>query len=497
MSREYSYSRRLWRWLERFGFTDDPFAVYEADQERPYLHEFFVDRPYLHHILGDPTRPQAAFLMAGRGHGKTATREMVAYECKHAQLRRRALAVRYYDFGPLLEQIAGDLKQLSTRHYVRTIVRFVLKALADEVPPTYFDLLDEMERAMLGGYADTFADPISHLKLGRIVPDKPVGLDWEALSPIETLGTLAELITRLGQSAESRYQAIYVLVDRVDETAAGPEAAMALLKPLVSEGPLLEMANVAFKFFLPIQVGEQLRQTVNLRPDRLYIQTITWDEGALQKMVQQRLSYYSEGRTERLEELCTSGAKGSAMERLIRTCEGSPRTLLRLCRALIHRHVADADETSTLITHTELIDTLRDFGHQLEVEHTPPSPTIVAKTMPAAPIAPPQNGLYLDQNGHVWIDGEPLVPPLSQLEFRLLEALYRQAPEIVPHEALIEAVWPSSAWMSNEDAGDRDEQNLRKLVDRLRKRLPGSTARFVKNVRGRGYWLKIHGNSGK
>jgi DNA-binding winged helix-turn-helix (wHTH) protein len=496
MSRRDSYSRRLWRWLDRFGFMDDPFALYEADQEGSYLPYFFVDRPYLHDVLGDPARPQAAFLMAGRGAGKTATREMVAYECAHAQLRRRALAVRYYDFNPLLRQVQGDLTKLSIRHHIRTIVRHTLKALADDVPPTYFDLLEGMDRALLMGYVAEFADPVTSLELSQIVQDKPVRLDWDDLSPLEMLGTLAEIVTRVGQSTKVRYQALYVLVDRVDETAAGPEAAVLLLKPLVSEGPLLEMAHVAFKFFLPIEVGEQLRQAVPLRPDRLCIRTITWNETALQKMVEQRLSYYSEGRIQRLEELCTSGAKAGLMERLIRACEGSPRTLLRLCQLLIHHHVAHADATKTLIDRTDLLDTLRDFAHRLEVERSQISPTMTLETTPSALVVPPESGLYLDDKGHVWVDGEPVTPPLSELEFRLLKALSRQAPEIVPHIALIEIIWPSSMW-SDSNRKAYDEQNLRKLIARLRDRLEpgvqGNRSRFIKNVRGRGYWLKSSG----
>jgi DNA-binding response OmpR family regulator len=489
MSREYSFSHRLGRWLERAGFTDDPFALYEADQERPYLPYFFVDRPYLHDVLGDPARPQAAFLMARRGEGKTATREMVAYECAHARLRRRALAVRYYDFSPLLEQIGGDPTQISARHHVRTIARYTLGALVEDVPSTYFDLLNEQERALLMSCAVEFAAPTSRLELSRILQVEPVSLEWSALSPLETLKTLAGLVVRLGQAPDARYQAMYVLVDRVDETSAGPEAAVSLLKPLVSQGPLLEMAHVAFKFFLPIEVGTQLRQAVTLRPDRFCIQTVTWDAIALRKMVQQRLAYYGEGRVERLEDLCTSGAAASVMERLIRACEGSPRTLLRLCRALIYRHVSHADETSTLIAPKELLDTLSEFDYTLELERTQPVPAAVARTAPLAPTEPPTSGLYLDESGHVWVDGQPLASPLSRMEFRLLEVLYRQSPEILSHEALIETVWPSSDWMSSESAPGVDEQNLRKLIARLRERLPGESSRFIRSVRGRGYWL--------
>jgi DNA-binding response OmpR family regulator len=212
-------------------------------------------------------------------------------------------------------------------------------------------------------------------------------------------------------------------------------------------------------------------------------------------MVRQRLSYYSEGRIERLGELCTSGAKASVMERLIRACDGSPRTLLRLCQALIHHHVRRADETSTLITHTELVDTLREFKHRLEVEQSAVSAEGVAAVAASVPAEPPARGLYLDEGGHTWVDGQLLTLPLSELEFRLLRALYRQSPEIVPHDALIEAVWPSSTWMSDQNPSGSDEQNLRKLVGRLRERLEpgvsGREGRFVKNVRGRGYWLDL------
>ena len=491
MPRKEGYSRRLWRWLDRFGFVDDPFALYEADHERSCLPFFFVDRPYVHDVLGDPARPQAAFLMASRGGGKTATREMVAYECAHAQLRRRALAVRYLDFSPLLEQVGGDLSQLGVDHHVRTILRYTLKALAEDVPPTYFDLLEGFDRALLMTYAAEFADAVTSLKLSRIVQDEPVKLNWDDLTPLEMLQTLTEIVTRLGRSPEIRYQALYVLVDRVDETAAGPEAAVSLLTPLVSQGPLLEISCVAFKFFLPIEVGEQLRQAVAMRPDRVCIRTITWHATALREMVEQRLSYYSHERIQRLEELCTSGAKASVMERLIKECEGSPRTLLRLCQSLIHHHVEHADTTRTLISRSDLTDTLHDFAHQLEIERAPSplvGPTI---TDPAASSEPPESGLYLDNKGHVWVDGEPVAPPPSRLELRLLETLFRQAPKIVPHTVLIEDVWPSSAWSESDEF---DEVNLRKLVARLRDRLEpgvkGNHSRFIKNVRGRGYWLK-------
>ncbi len=491
-SKTFGFSHRLWRWLERLGFEDDPFALYEAEHERDYLSYFFVDRPYLYDVLGVPAHPQTAFLLAGRGEGKTATRHMVAYECTHGRFRRQVLPVHYYDFGLLIEAVQGDVTKMTVRHHVRSVVRAIVRSLVDEVPAIYFDHLDEMERGLLAGYAQVFGDPVAQLKFSQIIAVPPLQLDWDALSPFETLNTLSGLVIKLGQTPQNTYKSLYVLVDCVDETSLGPQAAAALLRPLVGERTMLETPQVAFKFFLPAEVGEALRQIVELRPDRLSVRSITWDREALRDVVQQRLAYYSRDTVKRLEDMCTSAAKARVMDRLLDACEGSPRTLLRLCQALIHHHVRRTDDT--LIDSVDVTETLIDFQQQVEVERHPsgvkPSLATVAEVSPQTL---PEVGLYVSPgSGHVWVDGQQLTPPLSPQEFKLLETLYHHAPHIVTQNELIESVWPQSSWGKDESFG---EQNLRKLVSRLRQRLDisgdGNEARFVKNARGRGYWLKV------
>ncbi len=488
-SKTFGFSHRLWRWLERLGFDDDPFALYEAEREHEYLPYFFVDRPYLYDVLGAPAHPQTAFLMAGRGDGKTATRQMVAYECMHGKFRWQVLPVHYYDFGLLLESVQGDVTQITVRHHLRCVIRAIIKSMADFVPAIYFDHLGEMERGLLAGYAQAFGDPLAQLKLAQIIPAQPLQLNWDALSPLETLSTLSGLVVQLGQTKQNTYKSLYILVDGVDDTSAGFHAA-ALLRPLVSERTVLETPHVAFKFFLPVQVGEALQQVVDLRPDRLCVRSITWNREALRDVVQQRLAYYSHETVKRLEDICTSAAKARVMDRLLDASEGSPRTLLRLCQALIHHHVSRTDDT--LIDSVDVTETLIDFLQRREVERHPP--VVETPSAPAAtPEAPPETGLYLSpDSGHVWVDGQQLSPSLSSQEFKLLETLYRHAPHIVAQEELIENVWSLSAQKADTSP---DEQNLRKLISRLRQRLDvggdGDEARFVKNARGRGYWLKI------
>jgi DNA-binding response OmpR family regulator len=106
---------------------------------------------------------------------------------------------------------------------------------------------------------------------------------------------------------------------------------------------------------------------------------------------------------------------------------------------------------------------------------------------------PPEQGLYLDESEHVWVDGHQLEQSLSDLEFRLLKTLYRVAPDIVSQEELIAALWHDGSLDQDNAIYARDEKNVRTHIACLRKRLePAATSgvwRFVRNARGRGYWL--------
>lgn len=490
-----NFGQRYWRWLQNVGFREDPFLLFEAEREGDDLPDLFVDRPYLHNTLGDPAHPQTAFLMAGPGQGKTATREMVAYECERGALQRQALPVRYTEFGHLLDTIESDLSRLTARRHVEQLLRLIFKTLTN-VPATHFDLLADQERRLLLGMMGAFADPLRCLNLSNLLLTEgpPIDLDWQQLTARELLETITTLITRMGPSKQMNYDALYILVDCVDETRAGPEAAVPLLEPLIRERPLLEMPQLAFKFFLPLQVGARLQQRVPLRPDRLYIHTITWDKKELIHVIQQRFTCYHHDPSKRLEDICTPSAKHTVMDRLIKESRGSPRTLLRLCRALFQHHVRRTNRP--LIDTVDISDTIVEFRHRLEVEARGAVPVIVSEEEPPSI---PRRGLCIG-SGHVWIDGEKLEPPLSPQEFDLLKVLYDATPEIVPHEQLIAAVWTESNWMSDDDQAQvQDAQNLRKLVSRLRDHLTykreGKALRFIKNVRGRGYWLDVHRNS--
>jgi DNA-binding winged helix-turn-helix (wHTH) protein len=494
---QYSFSRRYWRWLRRVGFTEDPFALFEAEQEGEDLPELFVDRPYLLNVIGRPSRPEMALLMAGRGKGKTATREMVAHECEHGSLRRRALPVRYTEFSGLLERVHGDLTQLTVRHHVEHLIGTIFKVLVD-LPATHFDPLDDNQAGLLLGMAAAFADPLTEMKLQSCLKACTIELSWDHVSPGDLMKQISEIVITMGPRSDIRYQSIYILVDCVDETAAGSEAAVPFLKPLMDEKHLLEMPHLAFKFFLPRRVGLWLEKAASLGRDRNYIHTITWKKSDLINVIDQRFQCYNLDTHKRLPDICDERARSKVLDALIETCEGSPRSLLRLCRELFQNHVQRTDQA--LINRDDISKTIDAFKHKREVENRvldlSPIRTVQTSQEERAPI--PKQGLHIDNNDHVWIDNEPLTQALSPQEFSLLEVLFKRAPSIISHEELIESVWAESKWMTDtKDARIRDEQNLRKLISRLRDSLQRPQAnqdrRYIKNVRGRGYWLDVEG----
>ncbi len=368
MSDSGPYDRRFESWLKRVGFNDDPFALYEAEREMqkvyedtPVLSLFFVERPYLRRVIGDPAAPQVAFLLAGRGCGKTAARAMVAYEGRRGKLRHRALIVEYTDFDPLLDQVGRDLSRLEVQHHIRAVLRFMLQSIVQE--PSFRDDIDRLNdkyRLMLMGYAQEFADPMTRLDISRVVGVAPAPIEWNELRPRECIAGLARIIASMG------YKAVYILVDRVDElpeTQGNPSAAANMLRPLVAHQTLLEVENLAFKFFLPVEVGDVLCRLVGLRRDRVVWETVEWDRKSLEEVLDRRLEHYSDGYTLLRDLFDTSAYRH--IERLVDVAQSSPRNLLRLCSELLRYHIGNSP--SKLISSDEVSYILARADHLLMV----------------------------------------------------------------------------------------------------------------------------------
>ena len=122
-----------------------------------------------------------------------------------------------------------------------------------------------------------------------------------------------------------------------------------------------------------------------------------------------------------------------------------------------------------------------DFVLRQEAEgETPPLGLL---TVPRGPVA---KGIWVDKEaGEVWVDGEHMIRPLTNLEYKLLCCLYDNANRICDKYEIVKAVW------SGDYIAQVDDSRIAKLVSRLRKRVEPDPAhpRYIVTVHGRGYRL--------
>ena len=97
-------------------------------------------------------------------------------------------------------------------------------------------------------------------------------------------------------------------------------------------------------------------------------------------------------------------------------------------------------------------------------------------------LRPREEGVRVDvEGGHVWVDGQ-LIPPLTELEYRLLLLLYGRLGDICTKDQIADAVWGTDYVEAVDDA------RIDKLVSRLRQKIepqPGEP-RYLTTIRGRG-----------
>jgi len=493
-----NFSAKFGIWLQNFRLSDDPFALYEAGREIEVIQYFFVDRPYLHDLLGKPERPQSSILFADRGHGKSATCEMVEYECLHGRLKYSALAVPYTDFSAVLKKVDGDPTRLTTDHHVDWIIRLILKSIVEHITVLFFDGLSQSDRELLNSFADDFADPITRLALRRLNGENQAAatIQWDNLTALERIDALLDIFSHFRTLERGSYKAVYVLVDRVDETSAGPAAALDILRPLLAAGPMLNMKHLAFKFFLPASLQPQVKNFVSAWPDRVKTHWIEWDDMTLRSMLDVRLQYYSNGNLNCIEDICDPGLKRQVVKDLLNASHRSPRSLLRLAQQLIISHIYHLDAPSSLLDKQDFFRAIQ----KLDQEMTVPSQSALKEpfairaeyTQTAPPPIPPARGLYIDPQERIFIDGTELQINLSRQERNLLRLLFSQPAVVVSNEQIIRCLWPEAGQhMEDEKMMKNYEQSLRKVVDRLRSRLGGAEnkERFIINARGWGYKL--------
>jgi predicted RNA-binding Zn-ribbon protein involved in translation (DUF1610 family) len=360
--------------IERMGFEGDPFAFTNAEQEER-LSDYFVPPPYFEAVIGTPSTPKTNVIFAPRGSGKTAQRLMI--ERSAAQGESPILCLTYDNFAAV--QKAGGKIAAHHLELVRLLTMGVLARLESDAIDAIF--LDDHERQLvkvaaqrfvggltLGEYEQavkavkTLGDKAGEFwrKYGGVVAAgvallmKKAGLDDVSISPSlqaqageNTDASVLYFFTSLVAIARKLdFEAVYFLVDKVDETPStttNAAAAGKLIAELVTDLPTLEKPGVAFKFFFWDQMREYLVST-GLRGDRMEVVALGWTPRELSQMLARRLRSYSAHRVESFNALVSSDAGIDVHLLLVHLSKGSPRDMIRMARTIVTEHTRMGSE---------------------------------------------------------------------------------------------------------------------------------------------------------
>ncbi len=205
------------------------------------------------------------------------------------------------------------------------------------------------------------------------------------------------LMARFAEIAQAAgIKDIFILIDRVDEYAHiyDYKRAVAMLHPLISAIPLLEMPAYSFKFFLPREMKPELKAYI--RTDRFAIYEYQWQPYDLKKLFRNRLAAYAlkpqdkkQTETPNVPALPVSTSENNSVEdfqergeqsdftrlldfpinedelltEMIRYSGNSPRGLLKLGKQILDEHTRP-DEFSSKISFQTYKKALAKFANE-------------------------------------------------------------------------------------------------------------------------------------
>ncbi|WP_379553514.1 P-loop ATPase, Sll1717 family [Qipengyuania sp. DGS5-3] len=359
-----------------FGFVENPFASTNADKE-PRLSSYFVSPPYFSSVRGDPQDPRSNVIFAPRGAGKTAQKVMLE-DYAESEKENPIFSITYDEFRTFnrsrLSQLGVDwhltqiiqrllagilalveeghgsqLTEQEKRTLAYSFKNFLGSLSAAEAEKTFNSVRSALER--IGAFKDKHGQNIAAIiaalatKWGFDAPNiKAIEQELKEESLTDIFVRLKNIIIGFG------FKSLYILVDRVDEVsdlANDAEASQKFVAPLVNNLHLLETDNVAFKFFLWDRM-EDFVTAAGFRPDRVAVYRLNWSPGELEDMLSKRLSAFSDGRIQSLNQL-TDGSVDIDLDKLVCLLSiGSPRDVIRLAQRIVDEHTRIVDDGSPL-----------------------------------------------------------------------------------------------------------------------------------------------------
>jgi len=351
------------------GFESDPFASTNSEDE-DLLEDYFVPPPYFVSVLGDPQTPKSRVIFAPRGGGKTAQRRMIEIRCMDPDIPFVCITYDHFD--------SGNLPNLSLLDHLQTLCKLLTVAILEHLDrhPDQANDLSDHEKRLVKVAAETFASGMSQSEYrtafsavkslgdratelwqkygGVIAAGINVAMKKAGLDDISIPAQLRSQAQNFDESARYFYEqlvdiingplrggSIYILVDKVDETAATnakPAAAWSLIENLIQDLPTIEKKGVAFKFFLWDRLRPHFYEA-NARGDRIQPALLEgWDSLQLRMMLSRRLSAYSENKISNFNDLLEHESRINGHLLLSLLANGSPREMIRMAESIAAEH---------------------------------------------------------------------------------------------------------------------------------------------------------------
>ncbi len=372
-------------WLDFFGLRASPFSKWEAEEEARLSPELlttqWVKPACFDRVLGQASEPRTVLLFAPRGAGKTACRILVEYYCtaglghgERATTGGHVLPILYTNLDEALRE-SETTEQIDEFWHARAILRQGVESLTSQMmvnealvqaalqldaasqldlywflnnyPPlsaAKIDFLQErlgfsiiLETVRRVGYRQTRTGPPHNFSADDL---RMLSQRRSSISTIDQLSLFVDLVCGPARRGLG-FEAVYILVDGLDEFLFSADLstnrAVSLLLPLLANLRLMNARKFAFKFFLPLEVYQQIRQQPVIRHDRLLYETINWTDSDLQEILRRRLVSY--GPIEDFDMLCAPELRGVEKD-VLRVAQGNPRSVMRLCEFMLQAHIA-------------------------------------------------------------------------------------------------------------------------------------------------------------
>jgi hypothetical protein len=346
------------------GFEEDPFAYTNADEE-DRLPRYFIPPSYFPSVFGDPDRPKSFVVFAPRGGGKSAQRRMI--ENRSAESNVLSITYDQFDFPEV-----KSVSEITIHHHLRKIIRFSVMGLLITLNANTAlrETLSKHDKEVLLGLSADHLKGVNEYALKKALDSLKSLKDkvqdfWNEWLPVINIG-LSALFKRLldvdvdnldkyesgkstnapylkyqlelvvGLARKLGYKSIYVLIDRVDESALTGNNAIAsfrLIEPLLRDLELLETNGIGFKFFLWDQLEPKYIEIA--RTDRIRHETLEWENSMLRDMWGRRLLAYSNDKVSTLGQLQDLKSYYPIDDLALIFANHSPRDMIRIGAQII------------------------------------------------------------------------------------------------------------------------------------------------------------------